>query len=254
MYDSVDAGIVFKLAQLYDVAGVEQYDDLVELGLDVLDQLFLSVGELEVVIVLARLESAVRAGGTHAVGNVLDGKVCALAAQTAYHDERRVAIACIGLLNGLGVVVHGKLFVLVGGDAPCGRVAERAARVLLVELLEFGVDVQAFSLERRVDVRAFLQLTGAGTRTAVTERIRVDTEHADDLHRRVRQLVLFSVLTAAVLKQNGAFAGDLDIGLLGNGLQFIVAGERRIITTVAVIAVTHSVLFRDLRHRENGHR
>ena len=184
----------------------------------------------------------------------LDCKVSAFAAETADDDERRVAVAVIGRFDRGGVVVEGKLLVFVCRGGPLRFRAEGAARISLIESFQLRVDVQAFRFERGVDICAFFELTGTGTRAAVAERVGVDTEDTDILHIGIRELVLRAVYAAAILEQDRALAGDLNIFFFGRFLQFFIAGERRIVMAHAVIAIAHLFFLCDLRHRKGRYR
>ena len=254
MDDRVDLRVVLQLAELDDVARVEEDDDLFEMLFDVLDQLFLSVGKLEVMILRSILESAVFAGRAHVLIDVFDCKVRAFAAETTDDDERRVIVTAVRSLDGLRIISEVKLLILVCRGRPLRSSTHGAAGILLIQRFEFGVDVQALSLEGRIDIRTFFELTGAGTRAAVAERVGVDTEYADIFHIRIRQLVLVSVLAATVLQENRTLSCDLDVFGFGFFFQLFIAGERRVVMAHAVVAIAHCVFLRDLGHRKGRHR
>ena len=252
--DRIDFGVLFQLAELDDVTGVEEDDDLLKIIGNVIDELFFSVGQLEVMILRSVFQRAVFTRRADVIVDVLDCKVSAFAAETADDDERRVAVAVIGRFDRGGVVVEGKLLVFVCRGRPLRFRAEGAARISLIESFQLRVDVQAFRFERGVDICAFFELTGTGTRAAVAERVGVDTEDTDILHIGIRELVLRAVYAAAILEQDRALAGDLNIFFFGRFLQFFIAGERRIVMAHAVIAIAHLFFLCDLRHRKGRYR
>ena len=252
--DRIDFGVLFQLAELDDVTGVEEDDDLLKFIGNVIDELFFSVGQLEVMILRSVFQRAVGTRRADVILDFLDCKVSAFAAETADDDERRVAVAVIGRFDRGGVVVEGKLLVFVCRGRPLRFRAEGAARISLIESFQLRVDVQAFRFERGVDICAFFELTGTGTRAAVAERVGVDTEDTDILHIGIRELVLRAVYAAAILEQDRALAGDLNIFFFGRFLQFFIAGERRIVMAHAVIAIAHLFFLCDLRHRKGRYR
>ena len=254
MDDRVDQRVVLQFAELDDVARVEENDDLFEMLLDVFDQLFLSVGQLEVMILRSIFESAVFTRRAHAVIDIFHGKVCAFAAETADHDERSIVVAVVCSLDRRGIIGEIELLILVRRNRPLCARTERTARILLIQGFQLRVDVQALCLEGRINICAFFELAGAGTRAAVAECVGVDTEHADIFHIRVRQLVLRAVFAAAVLEQDRALAGDLNVFGFGRFFQLFIAGERRIVMTHAVIAMAHLVFLCDLRNRKGRYR
>ena len=250
---SVYIRIILKLTELDDVTGVEQDNDFLEFIFDVLYQLLLSVGKLKVVLfrIVDKIAILIR---TNTLIYVLYRKVCALAAETTDNDECCVVVTVISSFDCRRVVVERKLLVLISRHRPSRRITHGTARILHVKFLKFGVDAETFRLKGRINVRTFLKLTGTGTRTAVTERIRVDTKHAYVLHIRVRKFVLVSVHAAAVLKKNSAFAGEFDVLGFRLCLKFFIAGERRVVMAHSIISVAHSVFICDLWHSEDSYR
>ena len=155
-------------AELHSIRAVEDDNDLREVRLHHREEILLVRRELQV---------APASLGSFVVCHV-GRQVIALAALAGKHDERRVGVGLRVVDDILRVGRLGQLIeVPVGADE---ALALRGERVLVVEGLEVGVDLEACVLKALIERHVLRAVARAGARAAVAEV--VAGRGAEDVH------------------------------------------------------------------------
>ena len=223
--DALDLGVILDPVHLESVCAVVNDDDVVEVGSDEVDELFLAVGQLQEVValipVIALVQgviiSAVVVAGTLFTAAILShtadpaavhdsrhvgGKVCALTADAGDDDHGGVRV-CLGVCHHLvGVQADIRL-----GQSPVllGHTNGGAGGAVIgVELAQLVVGLDACIMQTGEQVGDRVSVVqSAGTGAAIAGAGGSPAEDVQLGARSHRQDVV------VVLSQNDAFLGDL---------------------------------------------
>ena len=239
--DGVNLGVVLQVGDLHGIGGVDQHNDLVEIGFGFLDHCHFLVAQAQ----------DVAGHGGNAFGQTrLAGiiAVAALAADTAHHHDGRVAVlaVCAGEIGvQRGQLVHGQLTgVAVGRDlsvrgqdaaAELGRGPGLIREERLIRGQSLGVQPEAALGECVKDLDGGFAVRHAAAVVAVHGRVAADAQHGDFGIAAQRQgvIVVFQqgkgLLRGADGKIPETLVGllrGLEFGLIVPGVLFIVRGFR----------------------------
>ena len=238
-HDRVDVRILLQIGDLHRVDGVDEHDDGVEVGLGLLDQRHLLVGQAQ----------DIAGHGVHAVGQTGLARIVAvavLAGRTADHYDGRVVV--LAVLRGVVGVELGQLVqrqlarIVVLGDIRIlgdDAAAELRGRPLLVREVGLvrgqhrGVELEALLGERVRDLNGRVAVGDRAAGAAVDRRVAAHAEHRDlrvlgDRQRVVlvlqQDVGLLALLERELLETVVRLLGRLEFRLVGPGVLVVVRG------------------------------
>ena len=223
--DALDLGVVLDPVHLESVCAVVNDDDVVEVGSDEVDELFLAVGQLQEVVALIPVIALVQGVIVSAVvvaGTALRTTViCHTADPAAVHDSRHIGGKVCALTADAGDDHHSGVRVFLGvchhlvgvqadirlGQGPvllCHADAGAGGAVIGVELAQLVVGLDACIMQTGEQVGDRVSVVqSAGTGAAVAGAGGSPAEDVQLGAGSHRQDVVI------VLSQNDAFLGDL---------------------------------------------